>query len=235
MPAKSKTAAASDSWLIYVVASGDTGRSWAEEYRGDESRHLERLGIQSLEALRLGQLEHGKEILDRLERGIQQGKFHYPSILHVHNRWFYGVRAYYEYCNSDLDAAEWSLQKAHSEICAAIEKDSFLVLLANHCQEFRLHQARIARGRPQWSEVRRYVHEAWKMMEGILPLCVLSSGQPIYMSNIKRFYDSLKIDDGEQGLRTLFDKARRREIFERFVESLYVLPGFVIAYSSKKA
>lgn len=231
MTVQPKNIADSSSWLSCVASSGDAGRSWAEEYQRPEHAELEQMSLRSLSALRLGQLSDGKEILDRLADRLRRIETMRPSIRHVHHRWYYGVLAFHEYCVSKLEAADRALQRAHREICAAIEEEPFLVLLANHCQEFRLHQARIARSRLRWHEVRKYVEEAWHMTEGRLPLCVLSDGTPIYLSHMKRFYDSLPVDGRDQSLSELFDETIYRGLFERFVQRLYVLPGFVIPYS----
>lgn len=217
------------SWKHLVGLSGGAGLAWLREYEEPESSRLEELGRQALSALRQGQVETGRKLLQELEEGLPGLAHGSTSIRHLHERWYQGVRAYYEYAIGHFELAEACLEAAHLAIAKTIEDKGFLVLLANHCQEFCLHQARIARGRRDWRGVRRHIDEAAAMIDGSRPLCVLSEGRSIYFSHMKTFCESLPQLETVSSYQELFDDKRHRQLFDNFVQTLYVLPGFVLA------
>jgi len=218
-------------WKELVELSGDAGRAWLRRYREPRLLRLEQLGLDALAALRAGQLEPGRRQLAELEAGLAALEDVPASLRAIHDRWYFGVLAYYEYAAGESERAEACLQQAYDAVCRAIEADGFLILLANHCQEFRLHQARIARSRNDWREVRRYVEEAERMIGGEAPLCVLPGGRPIRVADMEAFCLSLPRPEGTPPyLSAIFDLGRHRKDFASFVEAIYVLPGFVLAY-----
>ncbi len=154
-----------------------------------------------------------------------------PAVRHVHQRWYQECWPIYEYSAGRPEAAEACLEAAYAAVCRAIEQDFFLVLLANHCQEFRLHQARIARSRNHRPDVARYIGEAARMIEGKAPLCELADGRAIHLGDMEAFCASLPRPAGSPPyLADLFDRAEHRRLFESFVQGIYIVPGFVITY-----
>lgn len=219
-------------WKELVGISGPDGEAWLEHYQQPHLLRLEKLGIEALLALRQGLFEQGRELLRELEEGLDGLDGVPASVRQIHDRWYFGVLAYYEYQVGHPEQAEATLQAAYDAVRAAIEESPFLILLANHCQEFRLHQARIARSRRDWKEVRRYIAEAASMSDGKTPLCVLPSGKPIYLADMKAFCEALPRPEGAPPFfSSLFDEQRHRQLFEGFVEGIYLLPGFVLAYN----
>lgn len=216
-------------WKYLVALSGEAGRAWLSLYKEPEPVALEKLGVDALLALRRGQLELGRSLLTELEGRLSLLGKYPPSIGHVHQRWYFGVLAYYEYSLGRHESAEACLQSAYEAICDAIEAAPFLILLANHCQEFRLHQARIARGRHHWEDVRRYIDEAARMIDDQLPLCILRGGREIYLSDMRKFCADLPTE-GTSYLADTLDPKRHRALFDHFVQSIFVLPGFVLVY-----
>lgn len=219
------------SWQDLVWLSGEDGREWLAAYREPGLAALEQLGVDALETLRRGQLEEGRRQLAELAAGLEARQDLPASIRHVHDRWYYGVLAYYEYAAGRPHQAERSLEAAYQAVSAAIFEAPFLVLLANHCQEFRLHQARIARSRNHWPDVRRYIQEAERMIDGGAPLCVLADGREIHFADMQVFCEALPRPAGTPPyLGNLFDRERHRQLFGSFVETIYVMPGYVLVY-----
>lgn len=234
VPAPAPEQEAEPGWRELIPLCGERGRAWMEHYRRPLSLALEELGIAALGALRRGQLELGRAQLAELERGLnglaELGGLPL-SVRHIHDRWYHGVLAYHEYAAGRPKEAEDCLQAAFDAVRAAIAEDGFLILFANHCQEFRLHQARIARSRNDWRDVRRYVHEAARMIGDEAPLCVLADGRPIFLADMQRFCEALPRPAGTPPyLLTVFDRAEHRRLFDSFVEGIYMVPGLVLIY-----
>lgn len=218
-------------WQDLVWLSGEAGRQWLEAYREPSLVALERLGNEALESLRRGQLDEGRRLLEELAAGLAAQRDLPASVRHVHDRWYYGILAYHEYAAGKPREAEQCLQAAYEAVCAAIGESPFLVLLANHCQEFRLHQARIARSRNHWPDVRRYIREAERMIDGGAPLCVLEDGREIHFADMQVFCESLpRPADEPPYLANLFDRERHRQLFTSFVETIYMMPSYAVVY-----
>lgn len=227
-----QTAAQRDSydWLHFVRRSGGEGRRWAEAYR--RSLPLEELSDRSLLLLRGRRYDEGYALLEQLGEALPAPGEVEPSIRSVLERWYYGVLGYYFYCLEHFDQAEAAMVRAHEAVTAAIGERRFLLPLANHCHEFRLHRARIARNRRRWDEMRVHVDEVRGMMEGRLPFCVLGDGTPVRMAAILDFYAAIPdaTEAERASLESLLDDAARLRSFGRFVRAMLQVPGFVIPY-----
>lgn len=217
-------------WLHFVARSGDEGRAWVERY--GPARELEELATAALVLLRRKRYDEGYALLERMGAQMRAAPLAEPSMHAVVERWYYGVLGYYFYCLDQFDPAEQAMVRAHEAVTAAVGGRRFLLPLANHCHEFRLHRARIARNRARWDEMRTHVDQVRAMMGGVLPFCVLDDGTPVGISAIRAFYDAIpSLTDAERGsLKGLLDDAARRRAFEQFVSAMYRLPGFVIPY-----
>ncbi|HEY0015540.1 MAG TPA: hypothetical protein VGC13_04450 [Longimicrobium sp.] len=217
-------------WLHFVARSGDEGSRWAEHYRQFEA--LEQLSTRSLLLLRRGDVLRGYELLEELGEAIRTVVSADPSIRSVLERWYYGVLGYYFYCIDRSDEAEDAMVQAHRAVTAAIGTRLFLLPLANHCHEFRLHRARIARNRLRWEQMQVHVEEARAMMAGVVPFCVLNDGSPVRIAEVCAFYAAIpSLTDAERdSLAGLLNDEVRLRGFEQFVNSMYRVPGFVIPY-----
>ncbi|HYR07731.1 MAG TPA: hypothetical protein VEQ60_08175 [Longimicrobium sp.] len=217
-------------WLHFVRRSGDEGRRWAEQYRS--ARELEALSTRSLGCLRRRRFDEGYALLMQLGDEIRSAKVAEPSMRAVLDRWYYGVLGYYFYCLDQSDQAEAAMVQAHQAVAAAIGARRFLLPLANHCNEFRLHRARIARNRARWDEMRTHVDEARGMMTGAVPFCLLEDATPVGIPAIRAFYAAIpSLTAAERdSLAGLLDDAVRLRDFEQFVNAMYRIPGFVIPY-----
>lgn len=185
---------------------------------------------QALALLRQSRLDAGRALVDDLGACRAHLLPREASISHVMDRWYHGVRAYHLYCIEDYDAAAGEMMAAHDAVARAISHAPSLVPLANHCHEFRLHRARIARNRRRWAEMREHIDAVRAMMEDRGPLCHLADGTGVYYATLVQFYDALPrvSEDERRHLADLCDAGQRLRLFQRFVQSLYTLPGFVI-------
>lgn len=221
-------------WLYFAARCGEEGLAWAEVYR--RQRPLVRLSDEALDLFRGRRIDEGRASLERMAEGlaaldaVPDGA---PlSVRCVLERWYQGTLGYYHYCCGEHDLAQQAMDAAHAAVSQAIARRRFLLPLANHCHEFCLHQARIARNRRGWQEMFARVEEAREMIEDRRPLCELEGGEEIFMSTLRRFFASLgELTQPErQALDLFFDETLRRRLFDRFVRRLYVIPGFAIAY-----
>jgi hypothetical protein len=223
-------------WLRFVARSEEHGRLWVEEYRRPEVRAAEVRADEALALLRRRHLEEGRAELRCME-DLLGALTVTPSIRYVLDRWYFGILAYYEYAIEDFDAAGESLRRADAAVVAALSIERTLIPLANHCQEFRLHQVRIARNRRRWQEMRQHIEVALAMTEERLPLCLLADGTTVGFPEIVAFYDSIPdfTEEEREVLSGMLDPVIRRRIFHRFVAEIYAFPGFVIPYRAGRA
>lgn len=218
------------SWVHFVASSGADGQLWAAQYRDEEVQAMVRGMDQSLALLRKGQLEAGRALLDEVSVRRERMPRVSTSIRHVLARRYHGLLAYYRYCLEDYDAAERELIAAHDAVVQAISRAPFLLPLANQCTEFRLHRARIARNQRRWAEMQEHIDVAQAMTEDRCPLCRLDDGTHVFYATLARFYDGLPAlsDDERRDIVDVYEQEQRQLLFLRFVQGLYVLPGFVI-------
>lgn len=219
-------------WLHFVARSSDEGRRWVENYRRLEVLDTDRLAALALLDFREGRQKSGAARLKRISKRLRDLELS-SSIRAVLNRWYHGVVAYDRYCREDFDGAGESLDLANAAVTTAVSEQRELLLLANHCQEFRLHHARIARNRRRWKEMEHHVEVARSMVESQSPLCILSNRSAVFMTDIQNFIYRLDLDDKEREfLKSLLDDKLRLMLFDRFVTGLQMIPGFVIPYRS---
>jgi hypothetical protein len=219
--------------MAHLIAhSGDMGRRWAEEYQSPACARLRRDLRQALALLRGYRIAAGRHLLDAAgERLRELGAA--PSVRQILTREHRSVLAYLFYLQEDLEQAEELLNAAQQAVRAAIEMQPCLVPHAIHCQEYCFQRARIARSRRRWDEMRRILDVARALVEDEAPLCVLSDGTPILFSTLDVYYRSLQgLGEGEAAyVRDLTDTDRRRRDLERFIDGLYLIPGFVIPFA----
>ena len=221
-------------WLHFAARSGEEGRAWAELYR--QHRPLVRRSDEALDLLRRRRIDQGRASLDRMAEGMAalaaSPQAVPDSVRCVLDRWYQGTLGYYHYCRDEHDAAQRAMDLAHAAVSRAISRRRFLLPLANHCHEFRLHQARIERNRRGWKEMLARIEEARGMIEDREPLCELPGGEKVFMSTLRRFFEGLgELTAAErQALDLFFDDDLRRRLFDRFVRRLRVLPGFAITF-----
>jgi hypothetical protein len=217
-------------WLYFAARAGQTGREWAAEYR----RHtaIVESSIVALELLRQGDLAGGKAALEQFAASVGMLPGIPVSMQAVMGRWYHGVAAYYFYRIGEFGKADEAMCLAHDAVAQAISESEFLLMLSVHCQEFCLHQARIARNRGQWAEMDSHIAQARAMMKDEQPLCAVADGSPVFFSTLENFFRSLEplSPEEQQAIRGLTDKQERQRLFDRFVRRLVRLPEFAISY-----
>ena len=207
-------------WLHFAERSGPEGREWVEEYH----RHLNKadLGDLALQRMREGRHEEGGELLRQLIDQVEEVHTGSPSVRAVLDRYRHGIEGYYFYCRKEFEAAERSMDRAHDAVARALNKANWLMLLAVHCQEFRLHQARIARNQHRWAKMQAYIAQARAMMSDLLPLCETEEGKTIWWSNFQPFFAALEPFTPEEAriVNNLLDPEERERLFDQFVRGM---------------
>lgn len=216
-------------WLHFAERSGEEGEAWAQAYRRYEP--LEGSSIEALALLRGNEIDAGRLALERLRGELLAAADAPPSVRHVLDRWYFGVVGYLHYRLEEFAAAEAAMVAAHDAVSAAVGRRRFLLLLANHCHEFSLHRARIARNQRRWREMAAHLEHARGMMADRVPLCHLADGTPIFFATLGDYYRALPLTAAEDDwLSDLLDAGRRLQLFDRFVHRLQAQPGFAIPY-----
>lgn len=207
-------------WLHFAGRTGSPGRLWAERYR----YHYPTLDIgkRALELIRHGQIQAGSEALAKFVERVDAVNNEQPSIRAVLDRYVHGVQAYYFYCLEDFDGARDTMWLAHKDVARALSTADWLRLLAVHCQEFRLHLARIARNQQRIPDMQRYIAEARAMMCDRLPLCETDDGRQILWSGFGSFFDTIRplTSDEAHEVNALLDSHERESLFNQFVRNM---------------
>lgn len=207
-------------WLHFAERSGPAGRGWVEEYY----HHLNKgdLGDLALQRMREGRLEEGGELLRQLIDQVEQVRTGPPSVRAVLDRYRHGIEGYYFYCRKEFEAAERSMNLAHDAVARALDTADWLLLMAVHCQEFRLHQARIARNQHRAAKMQTCIAQARAMMCDRLPLCETEAGKTIWWSNFQPFFLALEpLTPEEAGIaNNLLHPEERERLFDQFVRGM---------------
>ncbi|HEX6904269.1 MAG TPA: hypothetical protein VF789_31455 [Thermoanaerobaculia bacterium] len=216
----------------FAARSGEAGKTWVQEYlRPEVQRPVQRID-EALLLMRRRKLDAGLERLQETTLELRRLSELPPAVLSVLDRWYFGVLSFYQYCVEDFEAATGSLSRAEESVVAALSGCRFLLPLANHCHEFRLHHARIARNQRHWDEMWRHIEVARAMMEDRSPLCLLADGSAVGYSDLIKFYRALEPLSPQEldYLKEELNPELRIQLFQRFTHSLCTIPGFVIPY-----
>jgi hypothetical protein len=207
-------------WLYYAERSGREGRAWAVEYR----RHSDtaKLGERALKSMRENQMEQAGQLLREFIDGVERVDGEPHSVRAVLDRYRHGIEAYYFYCRKEFALAEQSMRSAHGAVARALDKSEWLLLLSTHCQEFCLHQARIARNQQQWPKMQACIAQARAMMSGRIPLCETEAGKKIWWSSLPVFFDALAplTEEEARFANTLINPQERERLFDQFVRGM---------------
>lgn len=207
-------------WLYFAQRTGRAGQEWAENYRC----HLPKLevGKRALELMRRGQIERGGELLQEFIGLVGTACNEPSSIKAVLGRYTHGIQGYYFYCRGEFASAKEAMWLAHENVARALSTADWLRLLAVHCQEFRLHMARISRNQNRLPEMQAYIGEARAMMSDGLPLCETEDGRKILWSGFKPFFDTLQplTPEETREANTLLDPNEREYLFNQFVRNM---------------
>lgn len=212
-------------WLHFAERSGPEGQEWAEKYRQHWSTM--ELGNRTLQQMREGNLEQGGQLLQEFIAQVESVNGEPASLRAVLDRYRHGIEGYYFYSRSEFAPAQQSMRLAHVAVARALNTSDWLLLLAVHCQEFCLHQGRIARNQHRWPEMQARIAEARAMMCDGLPLCETEDGKKIWWSNFQPFFDALTplTDEEARIANALLDLQERERLFDKFVRGMLRSPG----------
>lgn len=217
-------------WLHFAERTGKEGQQWALTYRN----HLSKVALsdRALHVMRKGDLKQGKDLLEEFARQLDSDPAEDYSIRAVLDRWYHGVAGYYYYCSGHSTLARRSMDQANASVMKAIGSASWLAMLAIHCQEFCLHQARIARNQRDWHEMHTQIARAQAMMEDRIPLCETADGRNISFASFNDFFAALAPLSPEESevANKIIDHKNRIDLFDRFVRGMLKFPEVAIQY-----
>ncbi|MCU1255626.1 MAG: hypothetical protein JWM83_1925 [Candidatus Angelobacter sp.] len=218
-------------WLHFTGRSGESGRDWAAAY-ARYGADLRNKAYHALSLLRRGELEPGKELLDKCAAELNSTPVISGSVRAVLERWYYGTAGYYHYCIGDFQRAHDCMQKASDAVADAISQEAFLVMLSVDCQEFCLHHARIARNQRHWDEMWQHIERGRKMLRDEVPLCNTGNGSGIYVSTVRDFIQSFQPlqPEEQRDVRWLLEDQERERSFDKFVRGMLQVPNLGIEY-----
>lgn len=205
-------------WLLFAERVGHEGAAWTAAFQ--KYAPVMRVGNRGLKFMRLRQVEEGYNLLQQAKDMMDSHEEIPASMLSVLNRYYYGILAYYSYCIEDFDLASHQLTLAEEWVVRAVSEAKCLLLLSFDCQEFCLHQARIAYKQGRWDEMHGWFGRARAMALNEEPLCKTRNGESIFFSSFDGFLDSLRpLTAEEEDLALDFtDLGRRIQFFDNFTQ-----------------
>ena len=216
----------------FLKVCGGEARRWLAEFQSEERCRIRHRLSAGLEALKHFDVRTGEELLKAIDEDIRRKSTELPAVHHLLQRYRLAALAYLHYLNGELAKAKMDLLKAHDEIKKAIDRHDFLIPVAIHCTDFIIQRARIARRECQWQEAQSYIWMIRDIYSNQRPLCVLESGRPIRLSDLREFYASLPLDDEQrdQSQRFIGEGITVSERVEYLEEMVFSLPDVVIPY-----
>ncbi len=218
--------------LDVVPLCGPKAERWLHAFLGSEYERLANDTFEAIQRFRRHDHTAGRALLEGVEHTLQTHQGDAPAAAHIVRRWHLSARAYYHYLCNDLEAAEQDLNDAERELGAAITLHAFLLPLIEHCVDFRIQRARIARRRHQWPDVRRHIGIVRSLFADERPFLQLPNGIELFLHDLRAFYQRLSLSDSQRDdMRSILDDTypHDREL-DRLEESIFALPDFVIPY-----
>jgi hypothetical protein len=218
--------------FFFIDACGEEARRWLAELCDTDNVELQLLIKRSVRLFRRHELSSGLDLLAAIDHQLHLKVCGFASILRLLRRFEYAARAYAEYMVGDLESAKASLTKADLEISRIISLHEFLVPLAMHCTDFIIQRARIARRERRWAEVKEQISILERIFADCHPYCILDSGRPILLSDLREFLASLPLDEEQRTLARLFlgEDSPVGERVGQLEELIFSFPDLVIPY-----
>jgi hypothetical protein len=218
--------------LEVLSLHSDEARRWLAEFQREETFRWATNAFQAMVLFRRHEVDRALQLLSSVDEGLRTSTFESSSIRHLLRRWHLSAMAYYHYLNDDLENAKRALLAARDEVRRVLSLHPFLIPIATHCIDFRIQLARIARRENRWTEVRRHIQTLRRIYADQHPFCVLESGRPIRLSDLREFYLSLPLSEKQrEDVRFALDTSYpHQDWIDRLEENIYALPDFVIPY-----
>jgi hypothetical protein len=211
---------------------GNEARRWLKEFQRAENFQWATCVFQAMVLFRRHENGGAVELLKSVDAALAVCRAEFPSIVLLLRRWHHSAMAYFYYLEGDLEAAKAALLAAHETVSKLLSLHSFLIPIATHCIDFRIQLARIARRENRWAEVKRHINTVRLIYSDRHPFCVLESGKPIRISDLREFYLSLPLsDEQKENVRfALEEDYPHHDWIDRLEENIFALPDFVIPY-----
>jgi hypothetical protein len=218
-------------WAAMIAASGAEGRAWLDSYRRDQGS-ITLWVRESLGLLRDRRIDEGFELLRRARAQWLPLRALSPAVFYILGRFYYGGIAYYSYCAGDFVQAERRMRRAQWSIAQAVSIAPFLLPFTALCMDVPLKLVQVARARHRWAEMKEKVAEVREITADRQPLCTLRDGTAVYHASVGEHLRSLSGLDksNDEAVQYLQDPEFRREVIDRMLCGLYLLPGFLIPY-----
>jgi hypothetical protein len=215
-----------------LALCGEDARQWLDEFRAEESWQVAKNAFQAMVCFRRHDLDGACELLRSASEQLAALHGASPSVIHLLRRWQLSAMAYFHYLNGDLAGAIEHLMSAHDEVRAALSRDPFLLPFATHCTDFRIQMARIARRQNRWADAQEQIDSLRRIYADLEPFCTLEDGTDVRLSDIRRFYEALPLDEQQrEKLRFALDEDfPHSHWLDRLEEQVFALPDFVIPY-----
>lgn len=212
--------------LGYLRFCGDEAARWRSELNTRESAGIRETLRRALKVMQRGELEQGSAMLDAADAALRALSAQFPSVPRFMRRQYLSILAYFHYRSGRLEEARVDLEEAHQEVRWLAESHPFLLPIAIQCIDIYTQSARIARHENRWREVERYLGILGGIYRDERPLCVLSTGRPVRLSDVRGFFTALQLDD-----RSLVGSWEAHpEMIVHLEENIFTLPDMVIPY-----
>ncbi len=218
-------------WFHFISLSGEPGRLWVESFMDPKYQEPRGEMIRALKILRQREIGRGLELLENIESCLHEMKDVPGSIFLVMERQFYPIKAFYHYLIEDYEGARRLLDRAQDSMAQAIGKRRFLIPMADCALDFGLQRIRIARNLRAWKEMKQLAQAVRDMIAGQRPFLILDDGTSIDYDAMIAFYASLPLSAEDRASIAQYDgNENRQRYFSSMIDSIFVLPGFVIPY-----
>lgn len=218
--------------LSAIAESGPAARDWVERFRASDAYRLLGEIVRAMGLLRSHDTATAHAVLEDVATGLFPDSTDLAEPddagARLVRRWYLSARAYEEYLDGDLDAAEKLMDRARDAALEALDGRPFLVPFAAQMTDFDIQKARIARQRLHWDEVEQRLARVRRLFDGEEPLVELDGGETWTMDDVRAFFERT-LPDGRTRSRLLGDLADPHAM-ERLETSVYTLPDFVIPY-----
>lgn len=210
----------------YLKFCGEEAARWLSELNTRESSAIRETLRNALKILKRGDLEQGSAMLIAVDAALRTLSTRFTSVPRVMRRQYLSILAYLHYRSGRLEEARTSLEEAHHEVQWLAESHPFLLPIAIQCVDIYTQSARIERHENRWREVERYLGILGEIYRDQRPLCVFSTGRSVRLSDLRRFFAALQLDD--PSLVGSWDPPP--DIIVHLEENIFTLPDMVIPY-----
>jgi hypothetical protein len=218
--------------FFFLSACGPEGRAWLRELRGEACMRL-RLDLSTaMRMLREFDLAGGRRLLSSIDSRLGAEPRGVAAVAGYLRRWHDSTLAYLYYLEDDLASADAALSRSQGQVEALLDRHPFLLPMAIHCTDFVIQRARMARRRGRWADAKAQVRLLGSILAGAHPYCVLDSGRPVALADLRAFFAALPLDEPGRlaAAAYLGDGVAATARVEQIAAQIFALPDVVIPY-----